>query len=277
MTMPRILHYPGSKWSSAEWIISHFPDRYEDYTYLSPFFGSGADLFRKKPSRLETVNDLDGDVTNLFRIIRDRPDELAHVVFFTPHSREEYYASYDSGGADDLERARMFLVRTWQAIGAKSSDRTGWRSVIQYEKAPHKAAIHQWNEVSDKIMVVTDRLRGIQIENQHAVRLLERYRHQDVLVYCDPPYLLSTRSSRIYKHEMTDGDHVELLETLKLHPGPVIISGYAHSLYDDTLKGWKREEKQFYAESKRPRIEVIWINPVAANMANAAERQLKLF
>lgn len=95
MTAPRILHYPGSKWSLAEWIISHIPPH---TTYLEPFFGSGAVFFNKEPSSLETINDLDGDVVNLFRVIRDRPDDLAHKVRWTPYSREEYYASYEQGG-----------------------------------------------------------------------------------------------------------------------------------------------------------------------------------
>ena len=95
MKAPRILHYPGSKWSMADWIISHMPPH---KTYLEPFFGSGAVFFNKTPSELETINDLDGDVVNLFRVIRDRPKELAHLVRWTPYSREEYYNSYQLGG-----------------------------------------------------------------------------------------------------------------------------------------------------------------------------------
>src|SRR5690606_6650859 len=111
MDVPRILHYPGSKWSMAEWIIDHMPPH---QTYLEPFFGSGAVFFTKPPSALETINDIDGDVVNLFRVIRDRPDELARLVDWTPYSREEYYNPYQTGGGlDDLERARRFLVRCW--------------------------------------------------------------------------------------------------------------------------------------------------------------------
>ena len=95
LSAPRILHYPGSKWSLAPWIISHMPPH---QTYLEPYFGSGAVFFSKEPSPLETINDLDGDVVNLFRVIRDRPDELARLVYWTPYSRQEYYNSYQSGG-----------------------------------------------------------------------------------------------------------------------------------------------------------------------------------
>lgn len=127
MTIPRILHYPGSKWSMADWIISHMP---EHQTYLEPFFGSGAVLFSKQRSRLETVNDIDGEIVNLFRVIRERPDELAHAIRWTPHSRQEYYESYELA-ADALERARRLVVRLWQGRGGKTAHRTGWRSMIE--------------------------------------------------------------------------------------------------------------------------------------------------
>ncbi|WP_135552062.1 DNA adenine methylase [Paenibacillus cymbidii] len=269
MSIPRILHYPGSKWSIAEWIISHMPDH---QTYVEPFFGSGAVLFSKPRSKIETINDASNDVTNLFEVIRSRPEELARQVYWTPYSRAEYYQSYQLTD-DPLEKARRFLLRTWQAIGAKSSDRTGWRSNVQAEKSPHKLANEQWRELPERILIATDRLKSVQIENQDAVRLIERYRHSDVLIYADPPYVLSTRSSRIYAYEMTDDDHVKLLEALDAHTGPVLLSGYASSLYDDRLRHWSRFEKVAKAEAGRQRMEVLWINPIAA----VAQRQLSLF
>lgn len=91
MSIPRILHYPGSKWSMASWIINHMP---EHSTYLETFFGSGAVFFNKEPSPIETIDHIDGKIVNLFRVIRERPDELAHAIHFIPHSRQEYYDSY---------------------------------------------------------------------------------------------------------------------------------------------------------------------------------------
>lgn len=257
MKVPRILHYPGSKWSSTDWIISHFP---EHRTYLEPYFGSGALFFRKSPSEIETINDLDEQVTNLFKVIRDQPDELARLVEFTPLSRQEYNESYFITG-DSLEDARRFLVRCCQAIGAKTSDRTGWRSNINPENS---AKTKQWSKIPQKISVVSERLKYAQIENQPALKLIERYRREDVLIYADPPYLRDTRTNRHYKYEMTTEDHIDLLDALQGHPGPVILSGYGHPLYDDRLIDWKRETKMVLAESRSIKEEVLWINPVAA-------------
>ncbi|MFE1629099.1 DNA adenine methylase [Brevibacillus reuszeri] len=136
-----------------------------------------------------------------------------------------------------MERARRFLVHCWMARGGKTSD---------------------------KIMTVTDRLRGVQIECQPAVKLIERYKRPEVLIYADPPYILSTRSKRMYKNEMKDTEHEELLEKLLSHPGPVLLSGYDHPMYNDRLRKWQREERKVQAEAGRSRTEVLWINPVAA-------------
>ncbi|WP_138756470.1 DNA adenine methylase [Paenibacillus sinopodophylli] len=271
MGVPRILNYPGAKWSMTDWIISYMT---EHTTYLEPYFGSGAVLFRKSPVPLETVNDIDGDVVNLFKVVRDQPEELAHKIKWTPYSREEYYDSYEQV-EDELERARRFLVRCWQAIGSKTSDRTGWKSNIQYDKAPNKSCPMQWQDLPNEITAVSSRLRDVQIESQPALKVIERYRHPGVLIYADPPYVLSTRSKRMYRHEMNEDDHAELLEALDAHSGPVILSGYTHPLYDNRLKHWHREERAATADRGKPRIEVLWINPVAA--AAIEERQMTLF
>ena len=78
--MKAILKYPGSKWGKAEWITSFFP---KHHSYLEPFFGSGAVLFNKERSNIETVNDLDNNVVNLFEWIKNDPEKLAHEIYYT--------------------------------------------------------------------------------------------------------------------------------------------------------------------------------------------------
>ena len=89
--MRRVLKYPGSKWNVAKQIISMIP---EHHSYVEPFFGSGAVLFNKPGSDIETVNDLDGDVVNLFDWIRQDPERLAHEIYYTPCSGQVYEEAF---------------------------------------------------------------------------------------------------------------------------------------------------------------------------------------
>ncbi|MFD1362749.1 DNA adenine methylase [Lentibacillus salinarum] len=257
MHTERILKYPGSKWKMANWIIAHMP---EHTTYLEPFFGSGAIFFKKHPSQIETINDMNGHVTNLFRIIRNQPDKLARLIEFTPFSRKEYDESYQLTG-DPVEDARRFLVRCWQAIGTKMNNKTGWRSLISLN-GPN--VTREWGSLPERIIVVSNRLKKAQIENQPAEKLIRRYRREEVLIYADPPYVSDTRTNQHYAQEMNEEDHKKLLDILNEHPGPVLLSGYDHPLYNEKLKYWSREQKYVAAENGATRTEVLWINPVAA-------------
>lgn len=263
-----ILKYPGAKWSISEWIISKFPIGYEKMTYLEPYAGSLAVYFNKKPSRLETINDMDKDIPNLFKVIRSRKNELAEQIYYTPWSRSEYYESYERTG-DELEDARRFLVRCWQAHATKTNARTGWRHSTTKDGP---CMPRQWSNVPERIDMVADRLKNAQIENMPDVELIKKYNNKDVLIYADPPYLLSTRSSRLYKHEMTEEQHVELLSALIEHTGPAILSGYDNDLYNNILTDWKKEVIKASTEKGGSKIEVLWINPIALSKANSCEQ-----
>ena len=103
--MNTLLKYPGSKWRVADWIISHFP---EHKVYCEPFFGSGAVFFNKSSVYIETINDIDGDVVNLFRVCRERPEELARLIEMTPFARDEFQACYEKSD-DPIEIGRAHV------------------------------------------------------------------------------------------------------------------------------------------------------------------------
>lgn len=256
--MKPVLRYPGAKWNIAEWIISHFPPH---TTYLEPFFGSGAVFFNKKPSHCETINDISGDVCNLFKVVRDSPIELARLIDFTPWARDEYNLSYEKTG-NEIEDARRFLIRCWMAFASSTSSRSGWKNDVRGRVGA--AGYKVWSQLPDRIIRVVERIKKAQIENQTAIEIISRYKYPEVLIYADPPYPLSTRSGMLYKYEMTDADHLQLLEVLNNHPGPVVISGYSCELYDQNLKGWIIKTKWAVAEKGNSREEALWLNPIAA-------------
>lgn len=255
-----VLKYPGSKWRMADWIISLMPSH---KSYLEPFFGSGAVFFNKRPSRIETINDLDGEIVNLFRCVREWPEELACAVALTPYSREEYeraWSRFKAGGkACGIEDARLTLVRYWQSHGSTSVYKGGWKN----DRAGREYAydVRYWRNLPGWVLDAAERLKDAQIEQTQAVELIRRFKHPDVLIYADPPYVVSTRKGKQYVVDMVeDRQHIELLEALKEHPGPVILSGYENELYEKHLQGWVKLHKKALAEGGAARTETVWLN-----------------
>jgi DNA adenine methylase len=254
-TPRQVLRYPGSKARLAKWIVDLFP---RHQSYLEPFAGSGVVFFAKPRCRVEMLNDRDHRIANLFRMMRDRPEELARAVELTPWARVEYEASLTDEG-DALERARRFLVRCWQGFNASTVDDSGWYKQCRPLSAGFEP--ERWLTVPERIAGVRDRLQGVQIESRPALEVIEWARQPEVLIYADPPYL---DTEGRYAHTMSLTDHEQLLSLLDQHPGPVVLSGYDHPLYEGRLSGWQRHVRQNQALNCLTRREVVWLNPVAA-------------
>lgn len=187
--MKAIIKYPGSKWSVAGWIIRHFPGH---HSYLEPYFGSGAVLFNKPRSNIETVNDLDGDVVNLFWWIRKDPERLAHEIYYTPYARQVYEGTFTRMPGDSLQQAVDFCVRLNMGYGFRTNGhREGWKDDVQGRERAYAA--RDWGSLPGRLMRAAERLRGVQIEHRPAVEVIRRFNSGNVLIYCDPPYMLGTR------------------------------------------------------------------------------------
>ena len=254
--MKALMKYPGSKWSIAKWVISFFP---QHHSYLEPFPGSGAVLLNKPRSHIETVNDLDGNVVNLFHWIREDPERLAREIYLTPYSREVYKNAFNERPEDSFQKAVNFYIRLNMGHGFRTNnEKVGWKNDVQGRERSY--ASQDWCHLPEKIMQAAERLRGVQIEQMPATELIQRFNYPNVLIYADPPYLLSTRHGEQYREEMSDADHVELLETMLRHKGPAIISGYESDLYNDILDGWHKESRTAYSQVSSKKKEVLWMN-----------------
>jgi len=265
MTMESILRWPGSKWRMAQFISGIMPPH---DVYCEPFFGSGAVFFTKKAAGTETINDIDDDVINLFMVARDHAADLARVLEMTPYSREEYKLSQigQLECIDEVEKARRFLVRTWQGFGAKTANMSGWNN----DRSNQRFMPKYWAKLPQRILNIVGRLRMAQIEHADALEIIEMYNHKNALLYIDPPYLIETRTQLHYKCEFSSKEkHVELLRLCSKHRGPCIISSYANDLYDNWLDGWEKRSMNV-AVTRGTRRETIYINP-------ACTREMNLF
>ncbi len=257
--MGKVLKYPGSKWNVAGKLVNLVP---EHHSYVEPFFGSGALFFIKCPSAIETINDLDSDVINLFRCIREDSVRLARIVMATPYSRVEYESHFDIpkiSSDDSFERALRFLVKCWQGHGFRTSgNKVGWKNDVQGRERMY--ALWDWYRLPERIIEIAERLRMVQIECRPALEVIERFNYPNVFQYWDPPYLMQTRNGKQYNYEMSNVGHEDLLKIAVDSKAKIMISGYESDLYNDYLKGWHKEYFTSCAEYNGSRVEVVWMN-----------------
>ncbi len=231
--------------------------------YVEPFAGSLAVLLAKPRSRMETVNDLDGDLVHFWATLRDRPTELMRVCAMTPHARAEHQQAYDRDGCDDLERARRVWVGLTQGR-AGTLRRTGWRHYLDPAGSSSGMPDYLAGYV-DRMPAAVERLQHVSLECRPALELIEAFGgHTSVLLYVDPPYLASTRSSGTYRVEMSaEDEHRDLAEALLACRASVVLSGYPSALYDDLFAGWYRLDMAAstgQGGTWANRTEVLWSN-----------------
>lgn len=233
--------------------------------YVEPYCGSLAVLLAKDPSPMETVNDLDGALVTFWRVLRDRPHELARAAALTPHARAEHAGSYDLDLSDDVEVARRVWVQLTQGrTGTRR--KTGWR---HYVKPVGQTPMPDYlTGYLNRIAPAAERLREASLECRPALDLIAKYGAEpDVLLYVDPPYLGSTRcrSWDGYPHEMRgEPEHRELAEALTAARAAVVLSGYPSDLYDRELYAdWDRHTMAAstgQGGTWENRTEVLWSN-----------------
>jgi DNA adenine methylase len=239
----------------------------EAHHYCEPFAGSAAVLINRSPSPIETYNDIDGEVVNFFKMLRDFPEDLTRVIGLTPFSREEFYTAINGSiqGVTQLERARRFYIRARQTrTGLAQTATLGrWANCKNTSRAGMSGVVSRWLGGVEALGEIGDRLLRVQIENRPALDVIRLYDSPQTLFYCDPPYLHETRGdSNAYGFEMIQDEHHQLSWALNRISGKAAISGYRCALMDKLYKGWRRfdaDEKQCHS-IKKMRQECLWMN-----------------
>ncbi|WP_170759960.1 DNA adenine methylase [Ruegeria lacuscaerulensis] len=252
-----VLRWHGGKWLLAPWIIDHMP---EHRVYVEPFGGAASVLMRKPRSYAEIYNDLDGDLVNLFEILRsDKGEKLVSNLELTPFSETEFKSAYEATD-DPMERARRLVIRSFMGFGSAgaSGQSTGFRA---NSNRSGTTPAHDWCNYPDCLRLVIDRMRGVVVQSRPALEVIRQHDGPETLHYVDPPYMPETRDrGSDYRFEMTVDDHRELLEFLRGVEGRVILSGYPTETYDQVLSGWRRVARKALADGARERTEVLWMN-----------------
>ncbi len=260
------LRYHGAKFRLAPWVLQHFP---EHRCYVEPFGGAAGVLLQKTRAYAEVYNDLDDDIANFFRVLRDpgQSERLIQLLQLTPYARAEFDLSYQDSD-EPVERARRTAVRACMGYGSAGATKgvTGFRidTARQYGTAQGL-----WSRYPGQLPAVVERLQGVLIENRPAIDVMQQHDTPDTLHFVDPPYVLGTRSLRnvaqgCYRHEMTDEQHLELLAVLRSLQGMVVLSGYPSELYERELADWQIHTTGARISAGRGtavKTEVLWLNP----------------
>ncbi|WP_208623973.1 DNA adenine methylase [Komagataeibacter swingsii] len=272
-----LLRWHGGKWRIAPWITEHFPHH---RCYVEAFGGAASVLLRKLRSGAEVYNDLDDDVVNLFRVLRNpaHADQLVRLLEMTPFARTEHDDCREHADCP-VERARRMVVRSFMGFGSDScrmDRRTGFRSSTNRDGGRSSPA-RDWANYPDALRAIIERVQSVVIEHRDAMEVMQIHDQPWTLHYVDPPYLPATRRMHAghgYVHELSGKDHRKLLSALRGLKGMVVLSGYPHSSYDRMLRGWRSVSIQTYADGARPRTEMLWLNP--ATQSALAQQELPL-
>lgn len=255
----------GGKYSHLDWLLPLLPSCRH---YCEPFGGSAAVLLNREPSPVETYNDIDGEVVNFFRVLRDEPESLIRAIGLTPFSREEFTkACKVDPRLEPVERARRFYVRARQVrTGLGQSATPGrWAYCKNTSRAGMAGAVSRWLGAVDDLPDITLRLLRVQIENRPAIEVIRLYDSPETLFYCDPPYVHETRGdSKAYAYEMNNQEHYELALALNSIQGKAAVSGYYCKLMDELYppSKWRRNvaPTKIIHSTKDERTEVVWTN-----------------
>lgn len=261
------MRYHGGKFRLAPWILQHFPAH---QIYAEPFGGAAGVLIQKPRAYSEIYNDLDGELVNFFRIVQNAGlrRQLTELCVLTPYAREEFDLAWEPA-QDPLERARRLVIRAQMGFGSAGATK-GTTGFCIDTKREYETVQHVWAQYPSNLAALGLRLTGVLIENRPAIDVIQAHDTPQTLFYVDPPYVHETRcrvsmgTDRGYRHEMTDDDHLVLLDVLQAVEGMVVLSGYPHPLYEDALDGWTRIDKRARISGGRGtalRTECIWINP----------------
>ncbi len=237
--------------------------------WVEAFCGSASLTLAKPPAPIEVINDIDNEIINVFKQLRENSVELCQMLELTPYARKEFEnARKDNPIDSEIEKARKFLIKAMMAINGVFGEEQGGFSYSQsYSRNGRDARVNRWYNLPERLSKVVERLRSVRIDNRDANDIFKMFVNRPAtLVYLDPPYLGERTMG--YNNDLNDESyHSELLDIANKAKCMVFISGYENELYSKMLtekKGWTK--KTIFTSTKdtkgksHTRSEVIWMN-----------------
>ena len=207
------LAYIGGKSKLAATIIDMMPDH---RTYCEVFAGAGWVYFRKEPSKVEVINDLDGELIAFYRVLQNHLEEFLRQFRWLLVSREwfeDYKRQQAAGGLTDIQKATRYYYLQRCCYGGRVKGRT-------FGTDPTRRPRISLLRIEEELSEIHLRLVGALIENLSWQEILKRYDRAGTLFYLDPPYY----KAPFYNHNFKLPDFEELSARLKKLKGRFILS-----------------------------------------------------
>lgn len=256
-----MIPYYGGKHKLRNRILPYVP---QGTLYCEPFAGAASLLLARQLSKIEVLNDLDGEIVNLYRVLQvpRTAKQLQRRLEQTPYSFAEFCRALDQQQGTKVDRAWAMVVLASQGFSGQSKSKGYWsRSKSRTNKAV------SWSNRPARIEPLTERLRHVQLDQRDAAESIRSWDSPEAVFYVDPPYAHHTRFAGVnYRCELTDTDHAQLVDTLLEVSGSVTLSGYDTPLYEQLIShDWhlvKIPTTSSSSGTKRtPRTECLWLNP----------------
>lgn len=265
MKLRPVMKIHGGKFYLCDWIIGHFPDGYEQMTYVEGFGGAGSVLLNKKRSVKEVYNDLHGPTANIFLNLVTKPDELIGAISKLEYSEE----SFKTAKLASLVFEYGTLHSAVSELVMRRMSRGGMKQHFSWSerlRGGRPGDLNAWETFKNLLPKIAERLKGVEVSNKDATDLVQENKNPDTLIYLDPPYVKTTRTSKsVYDCEMTDEEHRLLAAAATTSSAKVIVSGYDCPLYQELYKGWRVITKEVpnnagQGKTKQRRVECLWLN-----------------
>lgn len=263
------LNYFGSKFSHLDSLYNNFPN---DFIHLIDLFGGSFSVtLNFKGKQIITANEINGEITNFFEVLRNNMDELIYLLLLTPCSNKEFDNCWQQTD-NKVEQARRFYVRHRQSFFNLSPQKKnkGWNIAKTTLNVQRGEMVSKWNNSIEKLIVVAELIRNnFQILNCDYQECIKKLDFEKAFFYADPPYLESVRkTSDDYEYEFTQEQHIKLSRDLHGIKGLAMISSYECELYNDLYADWRKIKLKSLKNNIRgqPVQEVIWMNYPEQNM-----------
>lgn len=262
------LKWHGGKHYLAKRIIALMPAHTH---YVEPFAGGLSVLLAKSPDGVsEAANDLNGELHNFWTVLAHDQwfQEFRRLAEATPFAESFFDAAAEAEGKTltNVGRAWLFFVHCRQSLAGRMKSFSGVTRTRTRRGMNNE--VSAWLSAVDGLPAVHERLRRVLILNRPALDVIRGQDGPQTLFYLDPPYLHETRvTTADYAHEMTAGQHAELLSALSTVAGKFLLSGYRSELYDAAAEanGWTRHDFEVAnhaagGKAKRRMTECVWAN-----------------